>query len=227
MAQYPAHVRFYDVLEIAGEDVRTLPWSVRRQRLVDWHAQVRPPRTDLSTVLDVADKSALKAIWDSTRGSGIEGMMLKRRESAYLAGRPKGHWWKWKRSALVADCVLMYAQRGSGKRSSYYSDFTFGCWAVGDDGTARLVPVGKAYSGYTDEELKRLDKWIRDHTTERFGPVRGVEPGLVFEVAFDAVQVSARHKSGIAMRFPRISRIRWDKPHGEADTVDALRKLLA
>jgi DNA ligase 1 len=226
LKQYPAHLRLYDVLEIAGEDLRALPWSERRQRLETWHAVTKPPRTDLSEVLPITTRDALQEIWNSTRGIGIEGMMLKRRDSAYLSGRPKGHWWKWKRAALTVDCVLMYAQRGSGKRSSLYSDYTFGCWKTGDDGVRTLAPVGKAYSGYTDAELRLVDKWVRDHTTDRFGPVRGVTPGLVFEVAFDAVQRSPRHKSGLAMRFPRIARIRWDKPADEADTVANLLALV-
>jgi DNA ligase 1 len=150
--------------------------------------------------------------------------MLKRCDSAYVAGRPKGLWWKWKREALTADCVMIYAQRGSGKRSSFYSDYTFACW---DDSKSprELVPVGKAYSGFTDEELKKLDHFVRHNTTNRFGPVRQVDAKLVLEVAFDAIQASSRHKSGIAMRFPRISRIRWDKPADEADTVEGLRRL--
>jgi DNA ligase-1 len=151
--------------------------------------------------------------------------MLKRLESPYLAGRPKGHWFKWKRAPLAVDCVLMYAQRGSGRRSSYYSDYTFGLW-TGEGASEQLVPVGKAYSGYTDAELVELDRWIRGHTTERFGPVRAVEPGLVLEVLFDDVQRSSRHKSGIAMRFPRIARIRWDKPAIEADRLDRLTALI-
>ncbi|TMJ39093.1 MAG: ATP-dependent DNA ligase, partial [Alphaproteobacteria bacterium] len=149
-------------------------------------------------------------------------LMLKRKDSPYLAGRPKGHWYKWKRAALTIDCVLMYAQRGSGKRSSYYSDYTFGVWKTQDE----LVPVGKAYSGFTDEELLKLDRWIRTNTIERFGPVRSVRPGLVLEIAFDAVQPSSRHKSGVALRFPRVHRIRWDKPVHEAETLDAVRALL-
>jgi DNA ligase 1 len=224
--QYPAHVRLYDVLEIAREDLRTLPWTERRARLEAWHGAVKPPLTDLSPLVVADTRDALEAVWQSTRGIGIEGMMLKRRDSPYLPGRPKGHWWKWKRAALTADCVLLYAQRGSGKRSSFYSDYTFGCWRAREDGVSELVPVGKAYSGFTDAELKEIDKWVRGHTTERFGPVRAVSPGLVFEVAFDAVQASARHKSGIAMRFPRIARIRWDKPIEEADTVATLERLI-
>jgi DNA ligase-1 len=218
LRDYPAHVRLYDALEIAGDDLRALTLDERRRRLASWHHATRPPRTDLSEALSFPDKAALEAAWRETRGIGIEGMMLKRRDSAYLAGRPKGHWWKWKRAAQTLDCVLMYAQRGSGKRSSFYSDYTFGCWRE-TDGARELVPVGKAYSGFTDAELKELDKWVRNHTTERFGPVRAVTPGLVFEVAFDAIQRSSRHKSGLAMRFPRIHRIRWDKPAAEADTL--------
>jgi DNA ligase 1 len=151
--------------------------------------------------------------------------MLKRGDSAYLAGRPKGPWFKWKRDPMLADCVLMYAQRGHGKRSSFYSDYTFGCWRDGPSGR-ELAPVGKAYFGFTDEELRWLDKWVRDHTTNRFGPVREVEQKLVLEVAFDGIARSTRHKSGVAMRFPRISRIRTDKPAAEADTVDNLLRLL-
>ena len=141
--------------------------------------------------------------------------MLKRRDSPYVAGRRTGLWYKWKRDPLTADCVLMYAQRGSGKRSSYYSDYTFGCWT--EDG--ELLPVGKAYFGFTDEELKWIDRWVRGHTVERFGPVREVEKSLVLEVAFDSIHRSTRHKSGLAMRFPRISRIRTDKPAAEADRI--------
>jgi DNA ligase-1 len=146
---------------------------------------------------------------------------LKRGDSPYLTGRPKGPWFKWKRGALTIDTVLMYAQRGHGKRSSFYSDYTVGAWQNGG-----LVPVGKAYSGFTDEELRRLDRWVRDHTVARFGPVREVAPNLVLEIAFDSVHRSTRHKSGLAMRFPRVHRIRWEKPAAEADTVEALERLV-
>jgi DNA ligase-1 len=225
MADFPAHVRFYDALFINGEDLRPLPFAERRRHLEAWHARVRPPQTDLSEQLRVADKPALDALWSAARGAEIEGLMLKRLASPYLAGRPKGHWFKWKRAPLTVDCVLMYAQRGSGRRSSYYSDYTFGLW-TGAGESEQLVPVGKAYSGYTDAELIELDRWIRGHTTERFGPVRAVEPGLVLEVLFDNVQRSSRHKSGVAMRFPRIARIRWDKPAADADRLDRLTALI-
>ena len=155
--------------------------------------------------------------------------MLKRNDSIYEAGRPKGPWFKWKRDPFNVDAVLMYAQRGHGKRSSLYSDYTFGVWRKGEGGP-ELVPVGKAYSGFTDEELNRLDKFVRDNTVDRFGPVRAVradaETGLVLEIAFEGLNSSTRHKSGIAMRFPRIARIRWDKPSREADTLSNLTRLL-
>ncbi len=222
LQQFPAHVRLYDALMLAGEDLRQSPFGERRARLEAWHAQARPLRTDLSPLIGVASKDELRALWSATRETGIEGIMLKRRDSPYVAGRPKGLWYKWKRAPLTLDCVLMYAQRGSGKRSSYYSDYTFGAWRTADGGTPELVPVGKAYFGFTDEELLEIDRWVRTNTTESFGPVRAVAPKLVFEVAFDAVQRSTRHKSGVAMRFPRIHRIRWDKPAEEADRLETL-----
>ena len=217
MTKYPVHVRLYDALELDGQDLRGLPFAERRRRLERWHGERAPRAMDLSEQLRPHSKDDLKRIWDGTRQSGIEGLMLKRRDGPYLAGRPKGHWYKWKRAALTADCVLMYAQRGAGKRSSFYSDYTFGVWTGGT-----LVPVGKAYSGFTDAELILLDRFVRQHTTERFGPVRSVEPKLVLEIAFDALQRSTRHKAGLAMRFPRIARIRWDKPAAEADTLERL-----
>jgi ATP-dependent DNA ligase len=159
----------------------------------------------------------------------VEGVMLKRRDAAYVPGRPKGLWWKWKRDPFTVDAVLMYAQRGHGKRSSFYSDYTFGVWTKGENGD-ELVPVGKAYFGFTDEELRQIDRFIRNNTLGRFGPVREVahapDKGLVFEVAFEGLQRSTRHKSGLAMRFPRINRLRWDKPPGEADRLETLEKML-
>jgi DNA ligase-1 len=226
MEKFPAHVRLYDLLIDDGEDLRQLPFIERRARLEAWHARVRPARTDLSPFIEAAGKTALQALWAATRATGIEGIMLKRRDSPYVAGRPKGLWYKWKRAPLTLDCVLMYAQRGSGKRSSYYSDYTFGAWRQANGGAAELVPVGKAYFGFTDAELIEIDRWVRNNTTESFGPVRAVAPNLVFEVAFDAVQRSTRHKSGVAMRFPRIHRIRWDKPAAEADRLETLMAMI-
>ena len=155
--------------------------------------------------------------------------MLKRRDSAYLPGRPKGPWWKWKREPYRVDAVMMYAQRGHGKRSSFYSDYTFGVWREAPEGD-ELVPVGKAYHGITDQELANLDRYVRHHTVNRFGPVRevayGPAEGLVLEIAFEGLQRSTRHKSGVAMRFPRIGRIRWDKPAAEADRIETLERIL-
>ena len=225
MDAHPAHLRLYDILHRGEDDLRSLSLAERRDALEAWYRETRPPCMDLSPLVPFGSWDDLAALRAEARRSGIEGLMLKRRDSAYQAGRPKGPWFKWKRDALLLDTVLMYAQRGHGKRSSFYSDYTFGTWRAGDQGE-ELVPVGKAYSGFTDEELKRLDKWVRDHTTERFGPVRAVAPGLVLEVAFDAVQRSRRHKSGLAMRFPRIHRIRWDKPAAEADRLESLEKLV-
>ncbi len=225
VTKYPVHVRFYDALEIGGEDLRGLPLTARRDRLEAWHRQSNPALSDLSDVLSFASKEDLKARWEATREEGIEGLMLKRKDSPYLAGRPKGHWYKWKRAALTADCVLLYAQKGSGKRSSFYSDYTFGAWTE-KDGQPFLVPVGKAYSGFTDAELAALDRFVRQNTIDRFGPVRSVTPKLVLEIAFDAILPSTRHKSGLAMRFPRVSRIRWDKPANEADTLETLKGLM-
>jgi len=219
--RHPAFVRLYDILAEAGEDLRPLPFDTRRARLEAWFARVRPARMDLSEPIAFAAWDDLARRRGRARADGIEGLMLKRAAGPYLPGRPKGHWFKWKRDAHRLDCVLLYAQRGHGKRSSFYSDYTFGLW----DGD-RLVPVGKAYSGFTDEELVRLDRWVRAHTMDRYGPVRAVEPGLVLEIAFDDVQRSTRHKSGLAMRFPRVGRIRWDKPAAEADRVESLAALL-
>ncbi len=231
----PAHVRLYDALSIDAEDLRVLPLRERRRRLEAWSAERSRPRFDLSPLIAFADWSELGQLRVDARRSdlgagGIEGLMLKRWESPYIAGRVKGHWFKWKRDALTIDAVLMYAQRGHGKRSSFYSDFTFGCWRPMVDETGaegrELVPVGKAYSGFTDEELKKLDRWVRNNTVERFGPVRVLSPALVAEFEFDSVHQSTRHKSGLALRFPRFHRIRWDKPPAEADEVETLKKLV-
>jgi DNA ligase-1 len=226
LKSHPAHIRLYDILIEGGEDLRALPFVARRARLESWHQRHAPRRTDLSTLIDFASVKELATLWAGARETGIEGLMLKRRDSPYLAGRPKGHWYKWKRAPLTIDAVLMYAQRGSGKRSSYYSDYTFGAWRDGESGAPELVPVGKSYFGFTDEELRELDRWVRNHTVDSFGPVRQVEPRLVFEVAFDSVHRSTRHKSGVAMRFPRIARIRWDKPAAEADRLETLQAMI-
>ncbi len=220
--QYPAFVRLYDILFEGEEDLRPLPWTERRLRLERLVAKLDPGRFDLSQLIEVESFEELEEMRLGVRGEGVEGMMLKRRDSPYVGGRRAGLWYKWKRDPLTADCVLMYAQRGSGKRSSYYSDFTFGCWTEAGE----LLPVGKAYFGFTDEELKWLDRHVRQHTVNRFGPVRELDRSLVLEVAFDSIHRSSRHKSGLAMRFPRISRIRTDKPPAEADRIETLLGLV-
>jgi len=218
---HPAFVRLYDMLVDGGEDIRAAGFDARRARLETWVAANGSDRMDLSALVPFENWDDLAAHRTGDLPPGVEGLMLKRGDSAYVPGRPKGLWFKWKRDPFLVDAVLMYAQRGHGKRSSYYSDYTFGVWRDGE-----LVPVGKAYFGFTDEELMALDRWVRDKTIDRFGPVREVEKELVFEVAFEGLQRSPRHKSGIAMRFPRISRIRWDKPAAEADVIANLEALL-
>jgi DNA ligase-1 len=226
LADYPAFVRLYDVLILEGEDLRALSWEQRRAMLDGFVPRLDPERFDISQVIAAASLEELAVIRERARDDAIEGVMLKRRDSPYVAGRRTGLWYKWKRDPLLIDCVLMYAQRGSGKRSSFYSDFTFGCWDGDPDKGAELLPVGKAYFGFTDDELKWLDSHVRRHTINRFGPVRETDKSLVFEVAFDSVHESKRHKSGIAMRFPRISRIRSDKPAHEADRIETLRAMI-
>ena len=205
----------------------------------DWRLcsrRYRGGQIDLSPLIAFDSWAALAAARGDPAGAGagldadaIEGVMLKRHDATYIGGRPKGLWWKWKRDPFNIDAVLMYAQRGHGKRSSYYSDFTFGVWRA-KGGTDELVPVGKAYFGFTDAELLQLDRWVRNHTVSRFGPVREVsaskDEGVVFEIAFEGLNQSTRHKSGVAMRFPRIARIRWDKPARDADRLETLEKLL-
>jgi DNA ligase-1 len=235
-AEYPAHIRAYDLLVDGTEDIRPLPLTERRARLEAFISRIANPVIDLSPQVPFADWPELtaKRADPATGGAGVdaeavEGLMLKRRDAPYVPGRPKGPWFKWKRDPFNVDAVLMYAQRGSGKRSSFYSDYTFGVWRM-VDGTEELIPVGKAYSGMTDEELARIDRFVRKNTINRFGPVREVthEPdeGLVLEVAFEGLNRSTRHRSGVAMRFPRIARIRWDKPPREADRIEHLEALL-
>lgn len=222
MQALPVSVMAYDLLELNGESLIHRPLHERRQRLAEYIEQHPAERLHLSPVYEVEDVPSLEELHaEVTADTSVEGLMLKRKDSTYVPGRPKGLWYKWKRDPLLIDAVVMYAQRGHGKRSSFYSDFTFGAWE-GDT----LLPVGKAYSGFTDDELKKLDNWIRRNAIGRFGPVREVNKELVVEVAFDAVHPSPRHKSGVAMRFPRIHRIRWDKPAAEADTLDAVKALI-
>jgi DNA ligase 1 len=233
---YPIHLRAYDLLADGDNDLRELPFAERRARLEAFVQKLGDDRIDLSPTIafDSWQRLAAARADPASAGAGedaeaVEGVMLKRRDAPYLPGRPKGQWWKWKRDPHIIDAVLMYAQRGHGKRSSYYSDYTFGVWTSGEDGE-QLVPVGKAYFGFTDEELLQIDRFVRRNTTEKFGPVRHVvhEPdqGLVLEVAFEGLARSPRHKSGVAMRFPRINRLRWDKPPREADRLETLERML-
>jgi len=229
MEAWPAFIRVYDLLVDGDEDLRGLTFRQRRARLEQYVSELQTDRIDLSPLVEVTSIEALETARNAPPAPEIEGLMLKRWDSVYEAGRPKGPWFKWKRDPFLVDAVLLYAQRGHGKRSSFYSDFTFGVWR-NLDGEDQLTPVGKAYFGFTDEELKQLDKFVRDNTLERFGPVRSVtatkDHGLVLEVAFEGLQRSPRHKSGLAMRFPRINRIRWDKPTAEADRLENLEALL-
>src|SRR5580704_16052291 len=234
--EYPIHLRAYDLLGEGETDLRALPFVERRARLEAFVSRLDDARIDLSSTIAFDSWDALAAARKNPGSAGagedalaVQGVMLKRRDAAYLPGRPKAQWWKWKRDPHLIDAVLMYVQRGHGKRSSYYSDYTFGVWTSGEDGE-ELVPVGKAYFGFTDEELLQIDRFVRRNTTEKFGPVRHVvhEPdqGLVLEVAFEGLARSPRHKSGVAMRFPRINRLRWDKPPREADRLETLERVL-
>ncbi|HEX8045994.1 cisplatin damage response ATP-dependent DNA ligase [Rhizobium sp.] len=229
LEDYPAFIRAYDLLFDGEEDVRARGFLDRRERLTEIIEAAPHDRFDLSPLVDFTSWEELDQLRSSPPDPVIEGVMIKRRDSAYLAGRAKGPWFKWKRNPYNVDAVLMYAQRGHGKRSSYYSDFTFGVWSMTPEGE-QLVPVGKAYFGFTDAELEVLDKFVRNNTVDRFGPVRAVRAdrdfGFVLEVAFEGINRSTRHKSGVAMRFPRISRLRPEKPPYEADRLETLVALI-
>jgi DNA ligase-1 len=237
LQEFPAHIRAYDLLGLNGEDLRPLPFEERRAKLEAFIAASANPRLDLSPLVTFKTWPELAEARLDPRKAGagdnalaIEGLMLKRADSIYVPGRPKGLWYKWKRDPFTVDAVLMYAQRGHGKRSSFYSDYTFGVWRGGESDGEDLIPVGKAYFGFTDEELAQLDRYVRNNTVNRFGPVREVthnkDAGLVLEIAFEGLNRSSRHKSGVAMRFPRVARIRWDKPAREADRIETLEALL-
>ncbi|WP_429931156.1 cisplatin damage response ATP-dependent DNA ligase [Agrobacterium vitis] len=230
LSDYPAFIRAYDLLFTGDQDVRNLGYEARRGLLAEIVEKAPATRFDLSPLIAFSSWDELDALRHAPPDPVIEGVMIKRRDSIYQAGRAKGPWFKWKKQPLNVDAVLMYAQRGHGKRSSYYSDFTFGVWMHMPEGGDQLVPVGKAYFGFTDQELEILDKYVRNNTIDRFGPVRSIraEPdhGFVVEVAFEGLNRSTRHKSGVAMRFPRISRLRDDKLPRDADRLETLLHML-
>ena len=218
MHDVPAVLVGYDLLEHEAADIRTTPLAQRRARLeaiLPFASAIR-----LSPLLRVADWPALSQLRMRSREHHAEGVMLKRLDSAYGVGRVRGPWWKWKIDPYTVDAVMIYAQAGHGRRASLFTDYTFAVWSDGE-----LVPFAKAYSGLSDAEIREVDGWVRAHTLERFGPVRRVDPQLVFELAFEAIQSSTRHKSGVAVRFPRILRWRTDKPASEADTLEHLKSL--
>lgn len=222
-ADVPVVFMAYDVLEINGEDIRGHDTEARRQRL----ETVLPdePGVELSPRIVFSDWAQLASLRDESRDRGVEGVMLKRRDAPYVSGRVKGAWWKWKVDPYTVDCVMVYAQRGSGRRSSLFTDYTFAVWA-GVPGSSELVPVTKAYSGLTDEEFGKVDHFIKNHTVGKKGSFRQVVPELVFEIAFEGINESDRHKSGVALRFPRMHRWRTDKQPADADTLESLQTLL-
>ncbi|KKW67594.1 ATP-dependent DNA ligase [Lampropedia cohaerens] len=225
LADAPVRLLAYDLLEVAGGDIRALPQDRRRGQLTALLAALPAQAAQhiaLSPEVPARSWQEAAELRSQARARGVEGLMLKRRSAPYQSGRRRGDWWKWKIAPLTIDAVLLYAQPGHGRRSNLFTDYTFGVW----DG-AQLVPVAKAYSGLSDAEIASLDRWIRSHTIERFGPVRSVAPEQVFELAFEAVNRSSRHKSGVAVRFPRILRWRSDKPAAEADRLDVLKALAA
>ena len=219
LEKYPVFIRAYDILFYKGTDLRKLKLVERRKYLEKFHKQFKKNNIDLSPIITFTDWKDLEKCKNHTMNELNEGVMIKLKDSQYLPGRKRGLWYKWKKNPKYVDAILMYAQRGHGKRSSYYSDYTFGVWKQKE-----LVPIGKAYSGYTDKELLKLDKFIRNNTINKFGPVREIKKEIVLEVAFDNVFPSGRHKSGVAMRFPRIHRIRWDKPANEVITIEDFKK---
>jgi DNA ligase-1 len=235
LAELPVAFLAYDLLEADAEDIRAWPQSQRRERLqalVGEAARDASGPLQISPLVDAPDWPALTTLRTESRARGVEGFMLKQRAGRYGAGRTKdvGTWWKWKIEPYTVDAVLIYAQSGHGRRANLYTDYTFAVWdgAAGDAANPRrLVPFAKAYSGLTDDEMRQVDQRIRQTTTEKFGPVRSVTPTLVVELGFEGIQASPRHKSGIAVRFPRMLRLRWDKPVDEADSLGTLQGFIA
>lgn len=220
LGDVPCRFIAFDMLEHHGEDIRSLPLSDRRAKLLQVVEPIGDSALQTSTALCAESWEELADQREESRFHGTEGLMLKRLDTKYEVGRPAGQWWKWKVDPFVCDAVLIYAQRGHGRRSNLYTDYTFAAW---DDG--QLVPFAKAYSGLTDEEIRKVDRFIRKNTLEKFGPVRSVKPELVFELAFEGIHESKRHKSGVAVRFPRINRWRQDKPIEQADTLTTIKSM--
>jgi DNA ligase-1 len=227
--ELPAVLITYDILEWQGMDMRSTVQSERRRLLEEVVSGLDAPNIMLSPLVAAESWDALEIIREESRARAVEGFMLKSRKTRYGIGRTKetGIWWKWKVDPYSVDAVLVYAQPGNGKRASLYTDYTFAVWDADEQGERRLVPFAKAYSGLTDAEIAQVDATIRKTTIEKFGPVRSVEPTMVFEIGFEGIAQSTRHKSGIAVRFPRILRRREDKPVAEADTLDTLKGLIA
>lgn len=221
LEEVPIHLIAYDLLEYKGKDLRVEPMRIRRELLEDLLSQHKFERLLLSELVGFKTWQDLAEVRERSREHFCEGLMLKRKDSGYQVGRKKGDWWKWKVDPLVIDAVMIYAQKGHGRRANLYTDFTFAVW----DGE-QLVPFTKAYSGLTDAEMRQVDSFVKKNTIDRFGPVRSVTPELVFEIAFEGINESTRHKSGVALRFPRISRWRKDKPKEEANTLEDLKGLL-
>lgn len=224
LSDLPVILQAYDLLEYEGSDIRAMEFSIRREFLGNVLTQLPDDARKVifpTTAVEAANWDHLAEIREQSRSLGVEGFMLKQRSSPYRVGRHRGDWWKWKIDPLTIDCVLIYAQKGSGKRSNLFTDYTFAVWK-GEE----LVPFAKAYSGLTDAEIRRVDRYIRDNTVETFGPVRSVKPKLVFELAFEAIQRSTRHKSGVAVRFPRIARWREDKNIKDADSLETIHEML-
>ncbi|HEY9534064.1 MAG TPA: ATP-dependent DNA ligase, partial [Mucilaginibacter sp.] len=222
LEESPVALIAYDCLEHAGNDIRNKTQSERREILEQLQSITKYPETfNISALINFNSWSQLATIREQSRAMIAEGIMLKRKSAAYQVGRKRGDWWKWKIDPLSVDAVMIYAQKGHGRRADLYTDYTFAVW----DGD-KLVPFAKAYSGLTDAEINKVDYFVKRNTLEKFGPVRTVKPELVFEIGFEGINRSARHKSGIALRFPRILRWRHDKPKEEADTLDNLKALL-
>jgi DNA ligase-1 len=224
LSEVPVILQCYDLLEFEGRDIRTVDFRTRREMLGALLDSLSDDAKQTFKITEAVEATTWQQLADRrelSRSLGVEGFMLKNRQSPYRVGRHRGDWWKWKIDPLTVDCVLIYAQKGSGKRSNLFTDYTFAVWKEDE-----LVPFAKAYSGLTDAEIRKVDRFVRDNTLEKFGPVRAVKAELVFELGFEAIQRSSRHKSGVAVRFPRMLRWRKDKQAAEADTLDSLKKLI-